>query len=131
MAKPNKNVTTADGITVKRRNLRTFILDKNLESVIFNNTEGWAVSKMVAWQKYDTHNLSSEDLSDASIAATYLQYRTGIAINSHPLALGWTELIRAESASVAPTDYLLLTQLVVFLIVTLVYGWRAWRYEGL
>lgn len=66
-----------------------------------------------------------------SIAATYLQYRTGITINSHPLALGWTELIRAESASVAPTDYLLLTQLVVFLIVTLVYGWRAWRYEGL
>jgi len=60
------------GTNVNSINSRAFNGCKNLESVIFNNTEGWAVSKMVAWQKYDTHNLSSEDLSDASIAATYL-----------------------------------------------------------
>ena len=66
-----------------------------------------------------------------SIAASYVQYRTMITINSHPLALGWTDMFRAESGSVAPTDYLLLTQIILFFIVTFLYIWRVRRYEGL
>lgn len=66
-----------------------------------------------------------------SITASYLQYKTLISINSHPLALGWSDMIRAENGAAAPTDYLLLTQFVLFLIITFVYLWRAWRYEGL
>lgn len=66
-----------------------------------------------------------------SIAAAYLKYKTMLSVNSHPIALGWSDLIKAESGNVAPTDYLLLTQLILFIIITLVYCWRTWRYEGL